>query len=325
MKYAVDTFFDLMYSARPAAPLCECESAEQFETERAKRLAQLECALGLDKLKGMNFEVKTNRVSENKYEADILPGLKAPIWILKPEHPNGKNVLYLPGHDANGAQGSFNYYGQNVTFHKWLPLRLQFEGFTVVIPELFGFGGLMKQRYTDGFKGCFSCTEILRLFGISMAGMRTYQALLAADITESVTERPVSFIYGISGGGLIAILAEAFSRRAEAAVISNYGASYKSSLMEIQHCVDNYIPGLLNIGECADIIGLCAPVPLMLTNGEKDPIFPVEGVRETASQLERLYKLLGAEDSFRNHLHSGGHEADSDAVIDFLKSFLPEE
>ncbi|MGN0163879.1 MAG: hypothetical protein ACI4EA_09945 [Candidatus Ornithomonoglobus sp.] len=325
MKYATDLFFDLMYSMRSVKALSELESVEAYRAECIKRRSELITALGLDKIEAINFEMKTKRISDRKYDVEILPGLVTPMWILKPEKPNGKTVLYLPGHDPNGAQGSFNYFGQNQTFHKWLPLQLQFEGFTVVIPELIGFGSLIKEKYTDGFRGCFANTEILQLFGISMAGLRTYQAICAIEIMEKVMERPMSFIYGISGGGLIAMLTSALTCKAEAVVISNYGASFKSSIMEIQHCVDNYIPNLLNIGECADIIGLSAPTPIMLTNGIEDSIFPNSGVRETAAELEKIYKLFNAEKDFFNHTHKGGHETDSDAVIEFYKRYIPQD
>lgn len=325
MTYATDSFFDNMYSMRRCRAMSGCTSTDEYNAERKEKRTALRAALGLDKIKAINFEVKSTRVSDNHYQLEILPGLVTPVWILKPERSNGKTVLYLPGHDSNGAQGSFNYYGQNKTFHKWLPLQLQSEGFTVVVPELMGMGKMIKKSFTEGHRGCFANTELLQLYGISMAGMRTYQALCVMELMKNEVERPVSFIYGISGGGLIAMLTAAFTDKPEAVVISNYGATFKSSIMEIQHCVDNYIPNLLNIGECSDIIGLCAPTPVMLTNGSEDPIFPHDGVQETAAELKKIYKLFNAEDDFYNHTHSGGHETDTDAVVEFYKRYIPEE
>ena len=108
-------------------------------------------------------------------------------------------------------------------------------------------------------------------------------------------------------------------------MLSNYGASFKSSIMAMHHCVDNYIPGILGLGECADIIAMSAPRPVMLSNGVEDSIFPIEGVSETALALTKLYETLGASDSFVNHTHGGGHEADSDAAISFFKKYISEE
>lgn len=325
MKYSTDSFFDIMYLSRDTKPMSQYCTEAEFADERKKRQTELRKVIGLDRLETINHTIKSNHVSERRYEVEILPGLVMPVWILKPGKPNGKTVLYLPGHDNKGALGSFNYYGQNHTFHKWLPLQLQFEGFTVVIPELMGFGELMKDNYTESYKGCYANTEILQMFGISMAGMRTYQALCTIKLMETEIERPMNFIYGISGGGLIAMLTSALSDKPEAVVISNYGASFKSSIMEIQHCVDNYVPNILNIGECADILALSAPTPLMLTNGIHDTIFPADGVKNTVEELKKIYSMLNANDNFVNHFHDGGHETDSDSVIAFLKSYITEE
>lgn len=325
MKYSTDLFFNYLYSARKVKSLSHCETVDDLNEERAKKMNALKAALGLDKLEGCDYEIQVKRVSEHRYEAEILPELVMPMWILRPEHSNGKNVLYLPGHDEYGAKGSFNYFGQDKTFHKWLPLQLKSEGYTVVIPELMGFGEMQKHDYTDGYRGCYANAAVLQLFGMSVSGMRAYQALCVIDIMRDVMERPVSFIYGISGGAHVASILMGLGVQAEAFVISNYGASYKSSFMRIEHCIDNYVYNLLNIGECSDILGIAAPLPLMLTNGAEDTIFPHEGVEETAEGLKAVYRLLGAEDSFVNHTHGGGHETDSDAVIEFLKKYTDTE
>ncbi len=325
MKYSTDSFFNYLYASRGVKSLSQCETVDDFYAQRQKKTEALKLALGVDRLEGCEYKIKAERISEHRYEVEILPELIMPMWVLRPEHGNGKNVLYLHGHDEYGAKGSFNYYGQDKTFHKWLPLLLKSEGYTVVIPELIGFGELQKEDYTDGYKGCYSNAAVLQLFGMSVSGMRAYQARRVLDVMRDIIERPVSFICGISGGAHVASMLMGLGVKAEAFVLSNYGASYRSSFMKIHHCIDNYVYNILNIGECSDILGIAAPAPVMLTNGAADNIFPQDGIKETADGLSTVYRLLGAEEAFVNHTHSGGHETDSDAVIAFLKKYTNTE
>ncbi len=40
-----------------------------------------------------------------------------------------------------------------------------------------------------------------------------------------------------------------------------------------------------------------APKPTFIIAGEKDPIFPIEGVREAYEKLKQAYKLYGKEEN----------------------------
>lgn len=320
MGYSTDTFFDIMYDRLKAEPLSRHASAEAFLAECGERRGRLREILALDKLEAPGCGIRTEQLSETEYRIEALPGSAFPVWVLKPSVRGVGTVLYVPGHDAYGARGSFNDYGQQDPFHHWLPLELVKNGYTVVMPELIGFGEMVKRRFNDDYKGCYANTEVAQLMGLSIEGIRVYQVLCTMEVMRTVMGLSADLLYGISGGGLVTALTCALSGGVRAAVISNYGASFRSSIMSIRHCVDNYIPSLLEIGECADLIALGAPRPLLLTNGTADRIFPCEGVRETADELSRIYSLLGAEDSFRCHFHSGGHEAAVRETIDFFNS-----
>ena len=51
--------------------------------------------------------------------------------------------------------------------------------------------------------------------------------------------------------------------------------------MSVSHCIDNYLPGILNWAEQYDVAGLIAPRPLFAESGERDDIFPVAAARES--------------------------------------------
>lgn len=318
MKYNTDNFFDYLYSKRKNEPLSLCRDADELRMLSDDKYTRLSSALGLDKLENMYSGVSVCRTDSGELCLEILPGLKAPLWILEPAESSSKTVLYLPGHDKNGAKGSFTFLGQENPFHKWLPLRLREMGYRVLVPELIGFGETIKEVYSDDYNGCYAHSELLLMHGMTLAGLRTFQAQCVMDAASELLGINSFLVYGVSGGGLIASLLISADSRIEAAAISNYGASFHSSVMAMKHCVDNYIPGILDIGECADIIGLGAPLPLLLTNGRNDRIFPHAGVCETADELRRIYAIAGKPENFINHTHGGAHETDPDAVINFF-------
>ena len=71
-----------------------------------------------------------------------------------------------------------------------------------------------------------------------------------------------------------------------------------------------------------DLGGLIAPRALIVVAGEKDPIFPIEGVREAFRQTKRIYKAFKAE----KHLHllvgKGGHRFYQDLAWPVIKKYL---
>ena len=77
--------------------------------------------------------------------------------------------------------------------------------------------------------------------------------------------------------------------------------------MSIYHCADNYLPGVLQWAEMADIMGLFAPKPVVLVSGAEDPIFPLAGTRRAYRQLQRIYRAAGAAGHCHLVVGQGGH------------------
>ena len=77
--------------------------------------------------------------------------------------------------------------------------------------------------------------------------------------------------------------------------------------MSIYHCADNYVPGLLQFAENADVMGLFAPRPVVIVCGRDDPQFPVDGVRRAFSDLQEIYRAAGAPDRCHLVVGAGGH------------------
>lgn len=266
-----------------------------------------------------------------KERVNIAPRLDAPVYVLKPENAEGPlpavfcyyghgrgacDVLDLP--DPCGFEGSGAY-------QKEFPLALVRRGFIVFVPEIAGFGELfMHSPWTGGAHKCTQPSERLLMFGSCMAGLRVLQAMRTVDyaLTRSDVDAARMGCMGISGGGLLSSFHAALDTRMRAAVVSGYCNTFLSSIVDIDHCIDNYVPGILNFCEMPDIFSLIAPRALMISSGTEDRIFPIEAARRAYSQLAEVYDHLKARTMLACDFYEGGHEISGDVLYDFLQEKL---
>ena len=86
-------------------------------------------------------------------------------------------------------------------------------------------------------------------------------------------------------------MASALEPRVRVAFVSGYLNTFYDSVGSLAHCVDNYVPGILNWVEMSDIAGLIAPRPLFVESGEKDRIFPVEASVSSVRSPDKWKKI----------------------------------
>ena len=98
---------------------------------------------------------------------------------------------------------------------------------------------------------------------------------------------------GISGGGTVTVFATALDPRIRAALVSGYLNTFRDSIGSLAHCIDNYVPGILNWAEMHDLAGLIAPRPLFVESGEKDNIFPIRASIESFNEVRKIYGVFG--------------------------------
>ena len=114
-------------------------------------------------------------------------------------------------------------------------------------------------------------------------------------------------VMGNSGGGTISVFSAALLPRLKFAMPSCYFCTFRDSIMSIYHCMDNYIPGILNVAEMPDVMGLFAPKPVVLVAAKEDNIFPIKGVRKAFRALKKIYRAAGAEKHCHLVVGSEGH------------------
>lgn len=157
--------------------------------------------------------------------------------------------------------------------------------------------------------GCHDATMHALMLGRTLLGERVFDVDRGIDYLESrgdVDMKRVGLM-GNSGGGTVTMFSAALLPRIRFAMPSCYFCTFRDSVMSIYHCMDNYVPGLYNYAEMADIMGLFAPRPVVIVAGKTDPIFPIAGVRKGFRQLKKIYRAAGAENRCHLVVGEGGH------------------
>ena len=173
---------------------------------------------------------------------------------------------------------------------------------------------LHQQMISD--HGCHDAAMHALVLGRTLAGERVFDVEKGLDFLQTRDEIDMKRVgvMGNSGGGTVSIYAAALLPRLGFAMPSCSFCSFADSIMAIYHCADNYIPGLLQFAEAADVLGLFAPKPLVVVAGQEDDIFPIAGVRREFDRLREIYGALGAADNCRLVVGEGGHRFYADAA-----------
>ena len=114
-------------------------------------------------------------------------------------------------------------------------------------------------------------------------------------------------VMGNSGGGTITTFSAAILPRLKMAMPSCYFCTFADSIMAMPHCPCNFIPGLLQYAEMADVLGLLAPRPVVVVAGRTDPIFPLAATRREFARLKTIYAAAGAPNACKLVVGNGEH------------------
>ena len=105
-------------------------------------------------------------------------------------------------------------------------------------------------------------------------------------------------------------------------MVSGYLNTFRDSVGSLAHCVDNYVPGILNWAEMHDIAGLIAPRPLFVESGEKDNIFPIAASIESVKQVRAIYSVFNQADRVEHEAFPGEHSFWGKRGIPFMARHL---
>ncbi|WP_187355227.1 alpha/beta hydrolase family protein [Paenibacillus tengchongensis] len=271
-----------------------------------------------------------------RIEITTYEGLRMPLYLLIPQQPLPRpapGVLAIHGHgygsrEIVGLEPDGSERQGEPGLHKDFAVSLVRQGFIVAAPEVLGFGDRRLQEDLasgeHGRNSCFRLSSALLMAGQTMAGYRIYETMRTLDYLQSREEADSARIgiMGISGGGLVAGFTAALDERIACAVVSGYANTFAASILSRNHCLDNYIPGILLEAEMPDLLGLIAPRGLFVESGAKDHLFGQAGVREALDRLTQIYRAAGQPDGVEADFFEGGHEIHGGPAFAWLRQQL---
>lgn len=257
-------------------------------------------------------------------------------YFLTPKGGEGRRpaVLCLPGHGRGvdsivgiGPEGEQRAWGDWQEYAADFALQCVAEGYVVFAIEQISFGHRRDEKAQQADAGASSCgrdSTAALMLGETITGWRTWDAIRALDymaIRPEVDPARMA-VMGISGGGLTALFTACCDRRVKACVVSGYFNTFSDSILSIDHCVDNYVPGLLTVAEMPDLAGLIAPRLLFAESGERDNIFPLAAFERAVAKAREIYAAFGASDHFDAEVFPGEHQFHGVGAFRFLQEKL---
>jgi dienelactone hydrolase len=286
------------------ACLAEVSSQEDWEAKRPEYRRQLLEMLGLDPLPQRTdlHAVVTGQTEHNEFVVERLhfqscPGLYVTANLYLPRDRSGPlpAVLYVCGHGASKKDGIS--FGNKVTYQHhgaWFA-RHGFVCLTIDTLQMGEIEGIHHGTYRYDMWWWLNR-------GYTPAGVEAWNCVRALDYLQSRPEVDPDRlgVTGRSGGGAYSWWIAAIDDRIGAAVPV-------AGITDLQnHVVDGCVEGHCDCMYMVNtyrwdyplVAALVAPRPLLLSNTDRDGIFPLDGVVRTYEQVRRIYEMCGQ----RNHV-----------------------
>jgi dienelactone hydrolase len=270
----------------------------------------------------------------DKVVFDSRDGVSVLAYVLVPDNlPRpAATVICVPGHgrgvdDIVGIDDDGRQRTDKVGYQYDFAIQVVEAGMAAVAIEPMAFGcrrDPLNAAQGLSRKGCEPVAGGALMLGETMIGWRVWDVIRTLDYIATRPELDSSRVgcMGISGGGTTTLFSAALEPRIRAAMVSGYLNTFRDSIGSLAHCVDNYVPGILNWAEMYDVGGLIAPRPLFVESGEKDNIFPVAASIESFRNVREMYGVFQAADSVEHEVFPGEHSFWGKRGIPFMGRHL---
>jgi len=294
--------------------LTDVKSLEDWQQKREIYRNQLFEMLGLDPLpeKTDLKPVTTGRVEHDEFTVENIhfqsrPGLYVTgnLYIPKNSQKPAPAILYVCGHSP--AKKDNISYG-NKTAYQHHGAWFARNGYVCLVIDTLQMGEIEgihhgTYRYNMWWWNCR---------GYSPAGVEAWNCIRALDYlqTRSEVDKDRIGVTGRSGGGAYSWWTAALDERIKVAVPV-------AGITDLQnHVVDGCVEGHC---DCMYIVNtyrwdyplvaaLVAPRPLLISNSDKDTIFPLDGVIRLHEEVRQIYKLYDAEKNLGLNITEGPHK-----------------
>ena len=282
--------------------------------KQATMRRQLQSMLGLDPwpARGELHPVITRTVHGDGYLVEklhfqSLPGLYVTANLYRPTEVKEPlpTILYVCGH-ANVVENGVSL--GNKTGYQHHGIWFARHGYVCIVLDTIQLGEIRGEHHgTYKFGRWWWAAR-----GYTPAGVEAWNGIRALDYLESRPEvdRTRFGVTGRSGGGAYSWWIAGLDDRIKVAVPVAGITTLKN------HVLDGAIEGhcdcmfMVNTErwDFDRVAALIAPRPLLISNSDKDDIFPLDGVLQIHDRTRALYRKLGKEANIGIHLTEGPHK-----------------
>ena len=257
--------------------------------------------------------VITGRVEHDEFIVENLhfqsmPGLYVTgnLYIPKNINEPAPTILYVCGH-AVGIKDGIRY-GNKVAYQyhgAWFARN----GYVCFVIDTIHRGEIEGIHHgTHQYKRWWWNSR-----GYSSAGLEAFNSMRALDYLETRTEVDSTRfgVTGRSGGGAYSWWLAALDERVKVAVPVAGITDLQNHIVD--GCVEGHCDCMFMVHtyrwDYPFVAALVAPRPLLISNSDKDGIFPLDGVVRVHKKVSEIYKLYGAEKNLGLHITEGPHRS----------------
>ena len=295
--------------------LADIKTAADWETRRGQYRQQLFEMLGLDPLPERTplQAVTTGRAEHAEFIVENVqfqsrPGLYVTGNLYIPRNiPEGKKlpaILYVCGHAIVKKDGvSFGSKAHYQHHGGWFA-RNGYVCLTIDTLQLGEIEGLHHGTYRENMWWWHAR-------GYTPAGVEAWNCIRALDYLETRPEVDAGRfgVTGRSGGGAYSWWIAALDDRIKCAVPVAGITDLENHVVD--GCVEGHCDCMFMVHtyrwDYPLVAALVAPRPLLISNTDKDGIFPLEGVVRVHAKVRRIYDLLGAGMNLGLQITEGPH------------------
>jgi dienelactone hydrolase len=245
-------------------------------------------------------------------------GEKRPGILAAHGHGIGKNPLV--GLDGDGKP--------HEEYQKRLAVQFVERGYVVVAPDWRGFGERVSpEEWVRKSRDKCNVNYMAEGYrGYEFLALHIWDGLCTLDYLQSrkeVDEKRLGCV-GVSFGGTMTTYLAALDKRIRCACVSGYISTIREGAMpgRANFCGAQFMPGLLTIGDIAEVAGLIAPRPLVAEMGEEDRGFLIDDAERAFRQVARIYRAANARNALVKDRFAGGHEFSGRKCLDLFDTCL---
>lgn len=294
----------------------------------------------LSELLGMDKFTKVLPETEIEYDKEIdwareirftylsEEGYRVPCHLFLPKNvKNPPVVITLQGHSKgmHVSMGRTKYEGESSKDDgdRDFCVRAIKEGYAAIAMEQRNFGECGGDK--DG-PHCQESSMAALLMGRTTIGERVWDIMRLIDVLENEFSNMVNVdkicCMGNSGGGTATAYVCALEDRIKLAMPSCAMCTYRDSIGAMWHCTCNYVPHVAEFFDMGDLLAMAYPKYYIQVNGERDPIFPIQGAKEVFEKGKIAYDKMGAGDKCVHVIGDGEHRFYADPAWPHVHKFM---